>query len=107
MSVKFAEAFRNIMAELRSITSSDGHSQYLVSHRLVNTCDWGLPHHRQRVYIVGLRRDTIDTTAPVVWPRRSRAQMPIDRLLDDARPVKATRSAAPCMKYKECGAKVN
>ena len=100
LSAKYADTFQNIMAELRSITGSDGRSHYLVSYRLVNTADWGLPHHRQRVYIVGLRRDTIDTTAPLAWPGRSRAQTPIDNLLDDARPVKATRSAAPCVTSK-------
>lgn len=94
LNAKFAATFQNIMTELRSITSSDGRSSYLVSYRLVNTSDWGLPHHRQRVYIVGLWSSTIDPKAPFVWPRRSRTQTPIDRLLDTA------QSEAPVMTSK-------
>ena len=49
---------------------------------------------------MGLQRDMTDTAAHFAWPGRPRAQTPVDRLLDDARPIKATRSAAPGMKSK-------
>lgn len=80
---KFADFFYNIMTELRSIRSSADGSCYLVSYRLVNTADWGLPHHRQRVYIVGLWSKMIDNKAPFTWPRKSSTRTPIDSLLDN------------------------
>lgn len=92
LNVRLAEQFGEIMANLRFIANSDGRSRYLVSHRLLHTCHWGLPHHRKRVYIVGLRSDAINATAPFFWRGQhgQASKTHIASLMDDVRQVNAT-----------------
>ena len=40
---------------------------YVCQARKVNTALWGLPHFRERVYIVGVHRDV--SMAPFDWPK--------------------------------------
>jgi site-specific DNA-cytosine methylase len=46
---------------------------YYVTWRLVNTCDYGLPQHRPRVYIIGLLRASMRPgVSKFAWPRPTR-----------------------------------
>ena len=80
-STKFADTFQHILLELRAITGDDG-SHYIVTYRVVNTANWGLPHHRERVYIIGLWTATMNKASPFLWPRAATNSVPIDDLLD-------------------------
>jgi DNA (cytosine-5)-methyltransferase 1 len=84
---QFEDTFRDIIASLRAIRGPDGAAHYVVSHRIVNTADWGVPHHRQRVYILCLWSATMDPSAPFMWPRPSRAatRQPLNDLLEARR----------------------
>ena len=46
--------------------SEDGTPTYHVEWACLNTLDFGVPHHRRRIYIVGLRKDCM--TEPFTWP---------------------------------------
>ena len=56
--------FANMVSRLRGLKNRG----YLVSWRVLNTEDHGIPQHRQRVYIVGIRRDAVVAAAPFTWP---------------------------------------
>jgi DNA-cytosine methyltransferase len=90
LQAKFAHVFQYILAELRAIRDKDG-SHYEVSYRLVNTADWGLPHNRERVYIVGLWSSMMNRSAPFCWPRKTKMR-PMEQLLDND--AKSTLDAA-------------
>jgi DNA (cytosine-5)-methyltransferase 1 len=56
--------FNRLVARLRSGL------EYEVKHRVLNTRDYGLPHNRKRVYIVGIRRDC--SKSPFFFPDKVR-----------------------------------
>jgi len=91
------ETFQNILAALRK----DG--KYLVTWKVLNTRDFGLPQNRDRVYIVGLRRDALklEENKPYFkWPLGNRdACMSLEDTLDkdvpaEPLPVRGTRRSA-------------
>ena len=66
------KAFCRILQKLRSI----GGNAYDVSWRVVNTEDHGIPQHRERVYIVGVKKDLAKGCPPFTWPA-PRAPIPL------------------------------
>ncbi len=64
--------FERIMQELRRV----GNGMYAVSWRILNTEHHGVPQHRERVYIVGIKKTTLSKRNPFRWP----APMPQKRL---------------------------
>jgi DNA (cytosine-5)-methyltransferase 1 len=59
LSINNGETFRNIIKSLKDI------GMYNVEWKVMNTKDYSIPQNRQRVYIVGTRRDYLDT---ISWP---------------------------------------
>ena len=59
--LQFPEVMRWIMKKLR-------HAGYYAEYKIINACDHGLPQHRERVFIVGTRRDV--NRAPLTWPAK-------------------------------------
>ena len=62
---KHTDAFANVLNSLRSGLDN----KYMVSWRIVNTADFGLPQNRPRLYIIGMRRDALRDQTRFVWPR--------------------------------------
>jgi DNA (cytosine-5)-methyltransferase 1 len=58
------KTFCRILQKLRSI----GGNAYDVSWRVVNTEEHGIPQHRERVYIVGVKKDLAKGCPPFTWP---------------------------------------
>ena len=58
------KTFCRILQKLRSI----GGNAYDVSWRVVNTEEHGIPQHRERVYIVGVKKDLAKANPPFQWP---------------------------------------
>lgn len=52
---------------LKDIARTLKRAGYLVKVRIVNTKDWGVPHHRRRVYLVGLYQSAV--RQPFHWPK--------------------------------------
>jgi DNA (cytosine-5)-methyltransferase 1 len=59
------EALRMILQRLRAI----GGGLYEVGHRVLDTAQHGLPQHRERVFIVGLRKRHSHHVPKFRWPR--------------------------------------
>ena len=78
-SITHREAFKNMLASLRS------GDKYIVSWRVLNTADYGIPQNRPRLYIIGLLRSACpaveSSIASFKWPRRTEC-MPLSALLD-------------------------
>ena len=89
----FEHTFNEMLDALRDIRGTTGQPHYIVSNRVVDTANWGLPHSRKRVYIVCMSKDAIDDSAPFRWPRPSAAVKPIDDLLQPVRGGAAALSA--------------
>ncbi|MBC7817969.1 MAG: DNA (cytosine-5-)-methyltransferase [Planctomycetaceae bacterium] len=53
---------------LRRITQLLDEVGYSVSWRVLNSKDYGVPQNRERVYLVGYRRDLIDQGFEFAWP---------------------------------------
>ena len=80
------DRFSEMLAALRGIKGTGDQHYYVVSKRLVGTAKWGLPHTRQRIYIVCLSHEAMSTSsAPFRWPRPPIASAPIDDLLQPTR----------------------
>ena len=62
---KHKDAFANVLSSLRGGLDNN----YMVSWRVVNTADFGLPQNRPRLYIIGMRRDALQDRSRFVWPR--------------------------------------
>ena len=75
LTLRGGEAFATIMGTLCSI----GGGAYQVFHRVLNSEDSGIPHHRERVFIIGLLRSCHGPpfAFPTVLERR-----PLSELLD-------------------------
>ena len=48
-----------LLGILRDITNKSGQPLYHVEHKVLDSQDFGLAHHRERVWIIGLRRDCL------------------------------------------------
>jgi DNA-methyltransferase (dcm) len=53
---------------------------YNIYHHVYNTSDYGLPQNRERLYIVGIRKDA--ETTPFTVPKKQKMS-PLDNYLDD------------------------
>lgn len=51
--------FDYLINELSEITDENGESVYNIYHDVYNTKDYGIPQNRERIYIVGIRRDIL------------------------------------------------
>ena len=61
------QTFSHILRKLRSI----GGNAYDISWRLVNTDAYGVPQNRERVYIVGVKKNLAQGNPPFTWPTPS------------------------------------
>jgi len=68
------KSFRTVVESLES-------SGYKVYHKVLNSSDYGIPHVRDRVYIVGIRRDRL--AADFVWPQKLPAEDISEFLCDE------------------------
>ena len=59
LSIHHGQVFSKILTKLRHI---DPH--YVIEWKILNTCHYGIPQSRERVYIVGIW----DPTTPFTWP---------------------------------------
>lgn len=84
--VEHQRAFATMVARLRNLKNRG----YLVSWRVLNTEDHGIPQHRERVYIVGIRRDAVVAAAPFTWPKPVKSKQL--RCFLDRETTRATRS---------------
>ena len=64
-TVKHKDAFANVLKALRSGLKD----QYMVSWRVVNTADYGLPQNRPRLYIIGMLRGALQNDKRFTRPR--------------------------------------
>lgn len=55
-------------ANLDLIESSFRKLGYAVQSKLLNSYDFGLPQNRDRIFVVGIRRDCLEETLPFVFP---------------------------------------
>jgi site-specific DNA-cytosine methylase len=58
------KTFDYILQKLRSICGK----AYKISWRVLNTEEFGVPQHRERVYIVGVKKDAAKGNPPFTWP---------------------------------------
>jgi DNA (cytosine-5)-methyltransferase 1 len=58
------KTFDYILQKLRSICGQ----AYDISWRVLNTEEFGVPQHRERVYIVGVKKDAANGNPPFTWP---------------------------------------
>lgn len=68
--------FDEIMRTLQKL----GGGAYHVTESIMNTLDHGLPHHRRRLYIVGLKRSKL--CRDFKFPAPSSVRLPLQSLLD-------------------------
>ena len=66
ITTKFKEVFEWVLTELISITDGTGEPAYEVRWKIIDSRYQGAPQSRRRVYIVGLRRDSI--VSNFIWP---------------------------------------
>ena len=65
---------------------------YNTSHRVLNALDYGLPQRRERVFIVGRRKDC--GAFPFAWPEQSVKRRPLNDLLEESVADRYRASAA-------------
>ena len=58
------ESLRAILHSLRAM----GNGAYRVGYKVLDTMDFGLPQHRERIYVVGCLRKACAGHAPFRWP---------------------------------------
>ena len=58
----------------------NGMTDYVWDHKILNTNSFGIPQHRERLYIVVFRRDCL--TQDFKWPVASLTQYSLDMVLD-------------------------
>lgn len=56
---------------------------YQVRHRVIDARHW-VPQHRERVFLVGVREDLMDTIGPFKFPRSPKAQSRLEEILEPA-----------------------
>lgn len=76
------EDFDRILKALRSMRNN----MYLVAWRVLNTEHHGIPQHRDRVYMVGIRRDMHGRFGKFSWPHRIPA-LPLTQFLKEECPI--------------------
>ena len=64
--------FKKILQRLRHMARS----AYKVGSKIIDTADFGIPQHRERVYIVGLLRDAMVPGFSFTWPT-PRSRIPL------------------------------
>ena len=103
------KTFDLILQKLRSIANN----AYDVVWRIVNTVECGIPQNRERVYIVGVRKDLAKGNPPFTWPTPSATKPLASFLKDDAKDAiqreaafKAKASPAAKRKLKQLLCKV-
>ncbi len=67
-----------VMGRLQSMQDDEGPA-YFLHDKILNTQDYGIPHNRPRIYIVGIRRDA--STLRFVFPRPTK-RAHIEDILD-------------------------
>ena len=65
LSKKHVHVLAAVLERLSSIKDAHGQPTYSCAARVLNSKDFGLPQQRQRLYILGLRKDLC---SEVVWP---------------------------------------
>lgn len=85
------KAFGKMLGTLRAS------GRYFVSWRKLNCLDFGLPQNRDRVYIVGVRRDVVPaaagSTTGFPWPKKKKnlAPVPLKRFLCGGRALASSK----------------
>ena len=79
--------FKRILQRLRHMAGS----AYKVGFKIIDTADFGIPQHRERVYIVGLLRDAMVPGFSFTWPT-PRRRIPLGTALG-WRKTRQTRGA--------------
>jgi DNA (cytosine-5)-methyltransferase 1 len=74
---KFAGFYKSMMRSLRNV----GDKGYHIFESCLNTKDHGTPHHRNRLYIVGIRKDSYDEKRPFRFPKPT-CTLPLRGILD-------------------------
>lgn len=111
------ESVLEILREIRMRRPGGPDAFYHVEWNVMNTCNYGLPQSRQRVYIVCVRSDVLQR--PLQWPAPSPSQLDIDSLLGERPsqmivskalpPQKSTTTRANVLAglefLRQCGAK--
>lgn len=73
------DTFNIILRRLRSIC----HCAYVVSWRLLNTAEHGIPQNRERVYIIGIKKELLaQGHPPFTWPNPLPPR-PLEDFLED------------------------
>ena len=83
LMTRHAQTFHELLELCASIKESSGHQAYSVFHKLLDSQFYGVPQHRERVYIVLIRRMGRD---PVFrWPEPSESPPPVSSFMDSSR----------------------
>ncbi len=62
VNIEKGKVFNFLLQQLQS------ERNYHVNYKILNTKDYGIPHNRERIYIVGIRKDVL--TADFTWPKK-------------------------------------
>ena len=81
LTANFATTFSAIITALRDMKAEDGSSLYHVHWEVCNTHEHGIPHHRERVYIVGLLASNV--LRPFRFPATTSFFVPLGSILSD------------------------
>ena len=93
LQTKFESTFSEIIEALRGMGADDGSSLYQVYWDICSTHEHGLPHHRERVYIVGLLAS--DVVNPFNFPVTTSDIVPLGSILSDVAECERSGHVAP------------
>eukprot|EP00959_Pyramimonas_sp_CCMP1952_P276417 5778238-Pyramimonas_sp.AAC.1 len=79
-NAKHRPFFDSIIEGLSSIKNAHGAPEYMVHHKVLNTCDFGIPHSRNRVFIIGYKIDMAQI--PWQWPGKMSPTRPVEAFFD-------------------------
>ena len=80
---KHSKLFSGMIADLQKLRDHNGKRQYHIEYKVLNTKDYGIPHSRRRVYIIGFKVSS--QVARFSWPRPT-VPLEVSKLLDNDDP---------------------
>ena len=75
LKTRFEEVYADLVGQLRG-------AGYTIRDKILNTAEHGVPHHRRRVYIAGIRNQFVLKERRFGFPKRLRHSLSVDDILE-------------------------